>query len=212
MLSECPLCNLESRMIGENSGRSMLHCPNCDLLHVPRDQHLPLEQQRARYLHHENSMENTEYVRRFEQLIDRLDKYVPAPRRVLDYGCGPGPVLIELLKRRGDEAIGYDPHFAPKMDLTRPFDAVVSTETFEHFADPSMEMSRICDILRPGGVLAIMTQLHAGAESVLDWWYARDPTHVCFYSRKTMEWTARVFGMKLLECDDVRLCYMARAD
>lgn len=180
------------------------------MVYVPRVEHLSPEAQRARYEQHENRSDNVEYVRRFENLIGGVERILPGPRRVLDYGCGPGQVLIEMLQQRGDVAIGYDPFFAPKLDPSRPFDVVVSTETFEHFSDPRGELRRICDLLRPEGVLAVMTQLHPGAEFFGDWWYARDPTHVCFYSRQTMEWIAEDFGLELLECDGVRLCYFAK--
>ena len=30
-----------------------------------------------------------------------------------------------------------------------------------------------------------------------DWWYVRDPTHVCFYAPETLEWIARRFGWSL---------------
>lgn len=28
------------------------------------------------------------------------------------------------------------------------------------------------------------------------WWYAEDPTHLCFYARGTMEWIARRNGWR----------------
>jgi hypothetical protein len=31
-----------------------------------------------------------------------------------------------------------------------------------------------------------------------EWWYARDPTHVCFFSPETFRWIARWLGWRLV--------------
>lgn len=147
-----------------------------------------------------------------ERPLHLLREHGDDVHRVLDYGCGPGPVLVKLLRRAGYESVGYDPNFAPDADLmTGSFDAVISTETFEHFAEPAKDVARIIDLLRPGGYLCVMTLFHPGAEKVKDWWYARDPTHVSFYTRKTMEWICSAFGLSLLSCDEKNLTLMRRA-
>jgi SAM-dependent methyltransferase len=117
----------------------------------------------------------------------------------LDYGSGPTPVLVELLRKAGWDATGYDPFFAPDADLSRPFNAVVSTETFEHFRQPREETGRVLRLLAPGGVLVVMTSL---CDAVTDWprWhYARDETHVAFYSTRTFAHLAAARGLMPLE-------------
>ena len=62
----------------------------------------------------------------------------------------------------------------------------------EHVHDPAQLLDRFVTLVRPGGVIGIMTGLIDDAGCPFeDWWYRRDPTHVCFYSRATMEWIAR---------------------
>lgn len=181
--------------------------------------HLPLAAQRARYLNHQNTLENTEYVRRFEALIAAWEaqpgvgaKHAAPPRRVLDFGCGPGdpPVLVALLRRRGCQAVGYDPLFAPGADRSQPFDAVFAVETFEHFCNGIADVADAVKCVRPGGHLVVSTLFHPGPAGVADWWYARDPTHVCFYSPRTMAWIADRFNLRLVVCDNRNLCIFSR--
>ena len=46
----------------------------------------------------------------FEAFIHKsIFPYQERINKALDFGCGPGPVLAELLKRRGLEVEIYDP-------------------------------------------------------------------------------------------------------
>lgn len=215
----CPLCGAAGGPPVPVFRRPLHACPACELLWVPRSCHLSSAGQQARYRNHQNSLTNSEYVRRFEILIAAWEalpgvgaKHAPPPRRVLDFGCGPGdpPVLVELLRRRGCDALGYDPFFAPQADRSRPFDAVFAVETFEHFCGGVADVAEAVKCVRPGGHLVASTLFHSGPSAAADWWYARDPTHVCFYSRRTMEWIADHFALRLVACDDKNLCIFAK--
>lgn len=208
--STCPLCGAAAEWTAIHRQRDFYHCTVCDLIFVPPDQHPDREAERARYATHNNTLDNAGYVAMFEGPIARLGEHCEGGCRILDYGCGPGPVLVELLRRAGYDAVGYDPLFAPGADLTRPFDAVISTETFEHFARPRTEITRILGLLRPGGLLAVMTLFHPGPDAVADWWYARDPTHVAFYSHVTFDWTCREFCLTTLYRDDRNFTILRR--
>ncbi len=98
---------------------------------------------------------------------------------VVDLGCGPGQLLGELARRRGDlELIGIDgdaeclrraAQRCPdatllQADLERPaggalasgaVDVVVSSHALEHLADPVAALHRWADLVRPGGCLII---------------------------------------------------------
>lgn len=204
----CPLCAGPSQPVVPAGPRPFQHCRLCDLIVVPRQWHLSPDEERARYLRHENTIDNAAYVERFHRLIAMIRELAPQARRVLDYGCGPAPIFVELLRRAGYDAIGYDPYFAPDADLSRPFDAIVSVETVEHFAEPGTEFRRMASCLTPGGGLAILTKFHPGADSMNDWWYARDPTHVAFYSPTTFRYIQSAFGFEAITLDDLSVALL----
>lgn len=190
------------------AGRRLLRCPICDLVFVPSQDHLSADAARARYRQHRNSIEDAGYVDMLRRPLELLRQYGQEIRRVLDYGCGPSPVLVELMIREGYDASGYDPLFASDTVLTPPYDAVTCIETFEHFAEPREEISRIVGLLRPGGCLVVSTLLHSGPDAFADWWYARDATHVAFYSSRTLDWIAGALGLQVLFCDVRRLAVL----
>jgi len=208
--SPCPLCRRAGRPAARAHGRDFYHCRECDLIWIPPAQHLDAGGQRTRYLAHENTIDDADYVALLSRPIELLRRHCPDAHRVLDYGSGPTPVLVELLRRAGYEAVGYDPLFSPDADLSRPFDAVVSIETFEHFADPHGEIERIGGLLAPGGCLIISTCFHAGPQTVADWWYARDATHVSFYSDTTMDWICGAFGFTLIDTSEPSIRVLRR--
>lgn len=179
---------------------------------MPHKWHLSIDAQRLRYRQHENTIDNAGYVERFHRLISLLREKTPEARRILDYGCGHPSVFVDLLKSAGYEAVGYDPLFAPNARLAPAFDAVVSVETFEHFADPANDLARIASLLHPGGILAIMTLFHRGPESLEDWWYVRDPTHVSFYSPATIRFISEAYGFTPLLIDDKSIAFLLKRE
>lgn len=210
MNEPCSLCGTPAPLRIEAFDRPFHLCPACDLIFVPRHLHLSDADQVARYALHQNTLDNEEYVSRFERLISMLKIHVPGIRRVLDYGCGPGPVLVDLLRCAGYDAEGFDPHFAPNTNLSRPFDAVLSTETFEHFSSPGVEIPKIVRLIRPGGCLAVMTEFHRGPEHFAKWHYPRDPTHVAFYSPATFVVMCRMFGLELSHSNEKNIIFLRK--
>jgi hypothetical protein len=207
----CDLCGALAAFGGTLQKRRFLHCERCDLVFVPAADHVSADEAKERYLRHHNTTENAGYAEMLRAVIALVRRFSPGARRVLDYGSGPTAVLAQLMREAGYDAAGFDPLFAGDADLMGAFDAVTAVETFEHFAEPRREMERIGEMLRPGGVLVVQTLLHSGLEGFAGWWYARDVTHVAFYSAKTMEWIARRWGLTKLYTDDRRLTVLRRS-
>lgn len=91
---------------------------------------------------------------------------------VIDFGCGEGDDAIALAKNQALRVIGIDIresvleqarlkarrhgvegicHFATQTDGKA--DAIVSIDSFEHFADPAAILQTMASLLRPGGSL-----------------------------------------------------------
>ena len=203
----CILCGseavfpLEFSKPGRMQGnRRFVRCPDCDLIFVPGSYHLSPKDERARYMHHNNTLSNEGYVSKFLEKIALMRKHCPGIRSVLDYGCGPEPVLAQLLRREGLECDVYDPYFFPALP-EGSYDLVISTEVFEHLRDLRAELCRIRSLLNPGGFLAVMTSLHDMIPDFGNWWYVSDPTHICFFGRRTFGWIAGEFGLRIVYAD-----------
>lgn len=197
----CPLCQhhtVNSLKIDGRVYRDCLVCRACFL----DCENLPTENAaRARYLTHSNSLSDAGYVRFLSSVLPLLKQWAPENGAVLDFGCGYAPVLVELLRQAGYDAVGYDSLFFPELPLKSDFDAVVSVETFEHFFQPSAELARIRRLLTPAGILIIKTQIFQPNIDFINWWYIRDFTHTFFYRPETFEWIAQNMGWQILFSD-----------
>ena len=197
----CPLCGSGDASLLYTSRnragcRRFRHCRECDLVFVPQRYHLDAEAQRRRYLEHNNDPEDADYRAFLSRLLDPLRPRLAPGSVGLDYGAGPGPALAVMLREEGFVVRLYDPFFHPDDDaLRRSYDFIACTETAEHFANPAKEMRTLDRLLRPSGWLGMMTGMLDSWSDFPDWYYHRDPTHVCFYSRRTMEWIGQRFRL-----------------
>ena len=66
-------------------------------------------------------------------------------------------------------------------------------------------------LLKPGGVLVVMTSLHAGRNDMATWHYALDNTHVSFYSLLTFHFIARHWGLRMVAENGRNLVVMQRS-
>jgi SAM-dependent methyltransferase len=137
----------------------------------------------------------------FKDFIDNyIIDYKEEIEDVLEYGCGPGPVLADLLEEIGFNIYKYDPFFYPDFDYkSKKYDLITSTEVFEHFFDPKNEISKLVQLIKPGKYLAVMTSFHQGIDHFKDWWYKRDPTHVSFYNIKTFQYIENNYPLKIVK-------------
>jgi 2-polyprenyl-3-methyl-5-hydroxy-6-metoxy-1,4-benzoquinol methylase len=116
---------------------------------------------------------------------------------VLDYGCGPGDLLI-VAKDMGFETQGVDA-FSRSVDIARArglsvalgdaktlnypdnsLDAIVLQSVIEHMNNPLEELSILAKLLRPGGVLVVSAPT-PGAH------FWDDPTHIRPYTPASLK-------------------------
>ena len=80
--------------------------------------------------------------------------------------------------------------------LARTYDFVTCTETVEHFHRPEAEFKRLSGLLKPGGLLAVMTIFQTDDARFENWRYRHDPTHVVFYREHTFAILAQNLEMQ----------------
>jgi 2-polyprenyl-3-methyl-5-hydroxy-6-metoxy-1,4-benzoquinol methylase len=141
------------------------------------------------------------------RLLDLIARFVPGGR-LLDVGCGPG-LLLDEARRRGYDTIGLELSRASAghardalgLDVRElaledfedgidppGFDAVVLADVIEHLDDPVGGIARCAALLRPGGVLCVVTPdpSSATARAVGSRWWGYVPAHTCLVPRATL--------------------------
>jgi SAM-dependent methyltransferase len=192
----CTLCGNpqpESYLVEAN--RRYHRCATCSLIFLDPSDHLrPLEEV-LRYLEHDNRGDDPAYVAFLRRLTDWVENFTAAGSRGLDYGCGPAPVLGEILTSSGRPTASYDPLFRPDESLlSASYDFVTCCEVVEHAHDPALLFETLRALVAPRGLLAVMTRMPGYEAPFERWWYRRDPTHVAFYPPETMHWIAARYG------------------
>ena len=195
----CPLCrHSAAQFYHRDKFRDYFQCAQCALVFVPPEFHLSPEAEKAYYELHENSLEDAGYRGFLERCATPLLARLPPAARGLDYGCGPAPLLAQILEEQGHRVSVYDLYFQPNASVLEDrFDFIVSTEVVEHLADPMTVLECLWQRIDVGGVLALMTKLVASRERFASWHYIRDPTHIVFFSEETFRWLAKHLSASL---------------
>lgn len=184
---------------------SYFHCAECDLIFLNPEERLSPEAEKARYDLHDSSGSGG-HGAFLEPLLKDIDSHLraanlsPQTLSVFDFGCGPTPVLAKMFAEKGYRASSYDLYYHPNQDLLRhSYHVVTSTEVWEHLYDPRKDIETLLRCLKTGGLLGVMTSAHHGEAAFHDWHYRRDPTHVTFFSARTMQWLAETFRLQTIK-------------
>jgi SAM-dependent methyltransferase len=139
------------------------------------------------------------------RLLDLIGRHVAAGR-LLDVGCGHG-LLLDEARRRGYEVegvelsrsaatyardvLGLDVREIPLEEIEpegEGYAAIVLADVLEHVDDPAAAISRCRELLRPGGVLCVVTPDPGSltARAAGPRWWALLPAHVCLIPRLTL--------------------------
>lgn len=201
-MMKCLICqgsNLQVWDVSANPKRTYFKCEQCDYLFMDPEQRWSEEQEVERYRLHQNQVTDG-YLKFFEPLIVEIEKYrKPHQIKALDFGCGPEPVLAELLKQKSWKTTFYDPLFFPDQNvLKNKYDLVTSTEVWEHLYQPIAVLDQLQDLLSSSALLAVMTSSPPNQEEFSSWSYRRDMTHVGFFSEKAMKFIAQRYGWEIL--------------
>lgn len=197
---KCPLCSNNNSFIEVDGPDKRVYykCNSCKLIFSDPSFYPSEEEERKRYLTHNNGIEYPGYVTFLNQAIHPALPYLKKGMQGLDFGCGPVPTLSVLLKREGYACEDYDPIFFPKLPHKK-FDFIFATECFEHFFNPKKEINTIKSLLKPNGFLIVMTQNWETENAFSSWNYADDITHVCFYHQDTFDYISKTYKLQFLE-------------
>lgn len=193
----CPLCRASrTQRLPAVRGRLYAECGECGLAFMRAADRPDIERARNEYSLHCNAIDDPAYRAFLDRLAAPLCERLQPGARGLDYGCGPGPALVHMLRERGFVCDGYDPLFAdvPSL-LARRYHFVTCTEVAEHFVDPRVEFLRLRALLEPGAYLGVMTQWRRDDRDFASWRYVHDPTHVSFYRERSLRWIADWLGL-----------------
>ncbi len=188
----CPLCC--SSTVGffhQDNLREYWRCGRCALVFVLEQYYLSAAAEKAQYDLHENIEGDPGYEAFLNRLAEPLLSRLEGSRSILDFGCGPAPVLANVLRRHGHSVTLYDYFYYRDEGIWSHFyDAITATEVFEHLHNPGVELERLWQHIREGGYLAVMTKRVIDLAAFSRWHYKNDPTHVCFFSADTFCWWA----------------------
>jgi len=214
-MKKCAFCGSISCRAGVAGDRQYYACASCGGIFLDRSLLLNPEDERQRYLLHENTLENSSYREYLGHFIDAIMDFPDVSEitsknwKIFDYGSGPEPSLVKLLREQGFDARGRDPYFLPDTEaFPEGADLVTCLEVVEHFANPLQDFVLAAECLRVGGFFAIGTHLlddgiqtdvpESGpvlSDRFISWWYRQDPTHISFYSRKALCLVAKEAGL-----------------
>ncbi|MEI8347453.1 MAG: class I SAM-dependent methyltransferase [Pseudomonadota bacterium] len=210
MTSHCILCSgtqvsLFNQVIdvGIDNKKNYFSCEECQLIFLDQQHWTSTQQEKVRYDLHQNRPECPGYREHLERLLLPLYPLINCHDLGLDYGCGPYPLLGQLFEAHGltHPMKNYDPFYAPDTTvLNQKYHFVTCNEVAEHFRDPKEEWKKLTRMLLPRGLIGISTNWwqHQDSKKFSDWYYRRDPTHLCFYRMATLKYLADKFSLEIV--------------
>ncbi|MCG9737133.1 class I SAM-dependent methyltransferase [Shewanella insulae] len=197
-MRRCPLCTSEATApFYQDRKRAIYRCKRCMLLFADASSHLPPSAEVKRY---RSANSKDKPLQQFlSSLITQCEQQVQGPLLGLNFGRLLGPQAMSPLEARGHKLKQYDPHFAPDHTLLRlKYDFICCYRVFEHFRFPGKEWQLLCSLLKPGGWMAISTQLLTELQGFPKWHHKNNLTHVSFYQEATFQYLASQAEFRLL--------------
>lgn len=196
----CPLCKKEDPVFyHKDKKREYWQCRRCDVVFVPKDFQLNSTLEKAEYDLHQNCSDDQGYRKFLERIMQPVVEEVSEKSFGLDFGCGPGPTLSKMFEEHGHTVKLYDLYYYPDTSvLDLQYNFITASEVVEHLAEPLVIFDKLYGMLKDDGLLAVMTKRVKGKEAFSSWHYKNDPTHIIFYSLRTVEWLAKTLGAELI--------------
>ncbi len=197
-MRRCPLCSSDKTgPFYQDRKRTIHRCKTCMLLFADASSYLTPDAELSKYRSANNKQKPMQQL--ISSLVSQVEQLNPEQLIGLNFGRITEATIVKEVARRGHELLQYDPFFAADHRLLKQeYDFISCYKVFEHFRLPYKEWQLLCSILKPGGWLAISTQLITELNGFAKWHHKNNLTHVSFYQRATFEYLAQQAGFKLL--------------
>lgn len=201
--NSCRVCgHLTTEWTHLRMASKYFYCNHCEFISKDETMRVTPEEAFRIYNTHKNSIDDQRYVAYFQKFLkEAVFPFSNGMKNGFDFGSGPDPVLAQILTRDyGYEMDIYDLYYAPdRIHIGKKYDLVTSTEVAEHIPEPLNYFRQLKSLLTDTGTLAIMTQFHQNNSlHFSDWHYARDKSHISFYTEKTMKIIAQKVGLRVV--------------
>lgn len=197
----CPLCNFKNSSVFFEKGKSTyIKCIECSGIFLEKSCLPDADTEVQRYLQHNNDVNDARYQNFVSPIVNRVLKKFSTNHHGLDFGAGTGPVIAKLLKDKDYKIEVYDPFFHNNPSLlNNKYDYIACCEVVEHFHNPKKEFELLKKLLKPRGLILIMTSLYNPEIDFKTWYYKDDPTHVFIYQKETFDYIKKHFGFEIKE-------------
>ena len=184
---KCLWCGSENLTSQHIDKKIYFTCSTCTIIFLDPRFRLQQKDEKTRYEQHENDVLNPGYQNFVMPIKNEVGKRFSTQSLGLDYGCGKASAISYLLSIESYKIEKYDPYFFPDTEVIKSnaYDYIILCEVAEHFYQPKEEFEKLFKLLKPGGVIFVMTSLLQQDTNFSTWSYRRDATHVCFYTEKT---------------------------
>lgn len=199
----CPLCEQQDSVFFFTDPKNYQHtyhrCPHCDLVFVIPTCRLSHDAEKSRYdMHHNDNSQH--YIDFLSRLAVPTLQHLPPRCHGLDFGSGKSQAMADLFRQAGHHCDCYDIFYYPDPTLLqRQYDFIIASEVIEHLYHPKTIIEQWLSLLKPDGILAIMTGFRPTDKQFPDWWYKNDPTHVGLFSIKTFDYLQKTYPLQCLK-------------
>jgi len=194
MIKICPLCQNSANLFYEEK-QHYFTCKTCHGIFVDEN-HLPdAKSEKERYELHDDNTEDTGYRKFVSPITTNIEKDFLKEAQGLDFGAGTSQIITKVMQEKGYSISAYDPYFHPNRELLKKrYDYIASCEVIEHFYHPAKEFALLKSMLKEDAKLYLMTEIYDESIEFSSWYYKNDPTHVFFYTKKTLQWIQKRFA------------------
>lgn len=225
----CPVCgSSHSQKFWAMPGYRLSRCLRCGMVwdHIPptkilaqyQESYFVNENPKGGYSNYFESMSINR--RTFSDRLGKIEKKLGRKGRFLDVGCALGDCLVEAKRLGWKEAEGLEvSDYGYKYSKDRglevrkgtlgkdtfspaSFDVVAYQDVIEHITNPVDELNKVYRILKPGGIVFLVTPDIEGFWSKLLgplWYHYKPGEHVVYFSQKTIKDALSKAGFENIE-------------